>query len=82
MKDEALTPKLTIPLFEKIYVTEVYQNRAENLIGIGLKSSVAVIQLIYDDTNATIGYELLHKVTPVYPNIIGPNLLWKVYMFI
>jgi hypothetical protein len=68
MKDESLTPKLTIPLFEKVYVTEVYQNRAENLIGIGLKSSVAVIQLIYDDSNATIGYELLHKVSLFLPS--------------
>jgi hypothetical protein len=43
-------------------VAEVYQNRSENLIGIGLRSSVAVIQLIYDESNGTIGYELLHKV--------------------
>ena len=63
MKEESLTPKLTIPLYEKVYATEVYQNRSENLVAIGLKTSVAVIQLNYDDTNGTIGYELLHKVT-------------------
>ena len=63
MKEESLTPKLTIPLYEKVYATEMYQNRAENLVALGLKTSVAVIQLNYDDTNGTIGYELLHKVT-------------------
>ena len=46
----------------QVYVTEVYQNRLENLVAIGLRSSVAVIQLIYDDSTGAIGFELLHKV--------------------
>lgn len=63
MKEESLTPKLTIPFFDKVCVAEFFQNRAENLLAVGLKSSVDIVQLIFDDSAVgEIAFEFLHKV--------------------
>jgi hypothetical protein len=62
MKEESLTPKLTIPLFDKVCVAEFFQNRSENLLAVGLKSSVDIVQLLFDDSAGEIGFEFLHKV--------------------
>ena len=45
MKDESLTPKLTIPFFDKVCAVEFFQNRSENLLAVSkfILSSVHLI---------------------------------------
>ena len=61
-QEKAESCKLTIPLHDKIFVTEAYQDQGHNLIAVGLRSSLVVIQLVLDEesTETTIpGYQVL-----------------------
>ena len=73
MKEESLTPKLTIPFFDKVCVAEFFQNRGENLVAVGLKSSVDIVQLIFDESAVgEIAFEFLHKVLFFLPLKTAP----------
>ena len=48
-KAETNSSLLTIPLHEKVFVTEMYQDRSQNLVAIGLRSSVVILELIFDE---------------------------------
>jgi len=62
-QDKAETCRLTIPLHDKIHVTEMYQDQGHNLIGVGLRSSLVVISLVLDEENQDVsvvaGYQIL-----------------------
>ena len=40
---------LSIPLGEKVYVTELYHDRSSDLVAVGLKNSVLIYQLNFDN---------------------------------
>ena len=48
-KQDVSTNKLTIPLQEKVYTTEAFQDRSQNLVAVGLRSSVVIIELLFDE---------------------------------
>ena len=48
-KTETNSSLLTIPLHEKVFVTEMYQDRSQNLVAIGLRSSVVILELLFDE---------------------------------
>ena len=69
-KGETSTAKLTIPLQEKVYTTEVYQDRSQNLIAVGLRSSVVIFELIFGEAqdrsdngvHESIEYQIVQKI--------------------
>ena len=44
---------LSIPLGEKVYVTELYHDRSSDLVAVGLKNSVLIYQLNFDNEKPT-----------------------------
>ena len=48
-KTETNSSLLTVPLHEKVFVTEMYQDRSQNLVAIGLRSSVVILELLFDE---------------------------------
>ena len=69
-KVECNSSLLTIPLHEKVFVTEVYQDRSQNLVAIGLRSSVVILELLFDESNNRsetgsydkIDYQVIQKI--------------------
>jgi hypothetical protein len=56
---------LSIPLNEKVYVTEVYQDRSSDLIAVGLRSSVVILNLKIEESESTgpiVQYEIVQSV--------------------
>ena len=69
-KMEALPSALTIPLHEKVYVTEMYQDRSQNLVAVGLRSSVVILELLFEECTSrteqgaqeAIDYQVIQKI--------------------
>ena len=69
-KSEPSTSKLTIPLHEKVYTTEVFQDRSQNLVAVGLRSSVVILELLFEDSPnhsdqgnyESINYQVIQKI--------------------
>ena len=69
-RTEASSSLLTIPLHEKVFVTEMYQDRSQNLVAIGLRSSVVILELLFDEStnrseqgnNDIIDYQVIQKI--------------------
>ena len=70
IRTEASPSLLTIPLHEKVFVTEMYQDRSQNLVAIGLRSSVVILELLFDEStnrseqgnNDKIDYQVIQKI--------------------
>ena len=69
-KNETNPPMLTIPLHEKVYVTEMYQDRSQNLLAIGLRSSVVILELLFEESanrgdqgpSDAVNYQVIQKI--------------------
>lgn len=69
-KIESSPPALTVPLHEKVYTTEVYQDRSQNLVAVGLRSSVVILELLFEDCSNRadqvgrdkIDYQVIQKI--------------------
>ncbi len=62
MKSDCL---LTVPFGERVFLTEVCHNRKEDLVAIGLSGSIAIIKLLFDESNpneTNVEYEVVHSV--------------------
>lgn len=63
--DTGSQAKCTVPLYDKVFVTEVLQDRSQNLIAAGLRSSVVIIELQFEDPNrvdSSVDYEIVQKI--------------------
>lgn len=68
---------LSIPLGEKVYVTEIYHDHSSDLIAVGLKSSVIIYQVFIDvDETSQPRFQLVQAVsiTLQFVNIINETL--------
>ena len=69
-KSEPTSSMLTVPLHEKVYVTEMYQDRSQNLLAIGLRSSVVILELLFEEnvsradqsTYDNVDYQVIQKI--------------------
>ena len=69
-KTESSQPALTIPLHEKVYTTEMYQDRSQNLVAIGLKLSVVIVELAFEESSnraeqtncESVKYQIIQKI--------------------
>ena len=69
-KIESSPPILTVPLHEKVYTTEVYQDRSQNLVAVGLRSSVVILELLFEGVSNRadkgdqdkIDYQVIQKI--------------------
>jgi len=69
-KTESTQPALTIPLHEKVYTTEMYQDRSQNLVAIGLKLSVVIVELAFEESSnraeqtncESVKYQIIQKI--------------------
>ena len=69
-KTETSSSLLTVPLHEKVFVTEVYRDRSQNLVAIGLRSSVVILELLFDESSNRseqgnydkIDYQVIQKI--------------------
>ena len=62
----------TISLNEKVCVTEVLQDELQNLLAVGLESSLVIIELSIAETDSLVDYSFIKKVcVSVISAIVG-----------